>query len=345
MQRISKKVFGTHEGKPVHLFRLANANGMAAELIEFGGRIKSLSLPAAGGASDNLSVGFDDLESYIRFNPWFGALVGRTASRVSGASFEIDGTRYQLTANGPGGSNMHGGAKGFDKVIWSGEASEDASGATLELSYTSADGEEGYPGELRVKVTYRLDDDNRFHLNWEATTNAPTIVDMTSHVYLNLNGVGNADIRNELLRVNASRYLEKDATATPTGVLLPVEGSPFDLRAPKRLGDLSSDAVYNPIMALDGEGGTLREAAEVTLPEKGRSYKVVTTGRALQVFNAATVPDFFKNAGLASPYGPFPGLCLEPQNYPNAINIPSLPSPILRPGERYSEKQYFAFSW
>lgn len=343
MQRISKSLFGTHEGKPVHLFRLANAHGMSAEIIEYGGRIKGLSLPVAGGGSDNLSVGFNDLDSYVRFNPWFGALIGRTASRITGASFAIDGTTYTLTANGPGGSNMHGGAKGFDKVVWSGNAFEDASGATLELTYTSPDGEEGYPGELKAKVTYRLDDDNRFHMNWEAVTNAPTIVDMTSHVYLNLNGVANADIRNLMLRVNASRYLEKDATGTPTGVLSPVEGSPFDLRSPKRLGDLASDSVYNPIMALDGEG--LREVAKVELPARGRAYSLFTTGRALQVFNAATVPDFFKNAGLDSPYGPFPGLCIEPQNYPNAINIPSFPAPILRPGERYAQQQYFAFSW
>lgn len=346
MQRIYKEVFGEHEGKTVHLFRLVNANGMTAELIEFGGRIKGLSIPNGKGGLDNMSVGFETLEPYAeRFNPWFGALVGRTASRITGASFELDGVRYNLSANGPGGSLMHGGYKGFDKVIWSGEAEEDGNGATLKLRYTAADGEEGYPGKVDVLVTYRLDDENRFHMNWEAVTDKPTIIDMTSHVYLNLNGFHNENVMNEYLRVNASEYLEKDDTGTPTGVLYSVEGTPFDLRKAMPLDKLSNGGVYNPILKLDGEAGTLREVAEVSIPEKGRSYKLFTTGRALQVYNAYNVPQFFANNGLESPYGNAPGLCLEPQNYPNAVNIPSMPSPILRPGEVYSEKQFFAFTW
>lgn len=236
---------------------------------------------------------------------------------------------------------MHGGYKGFDKVIWTGEAEEDGDGATLKLRYTAADGEEGYPGRVDVLVTYRLDDENRFHMNWEAVTDKPTIIDMTSHVYLNLNGFRNENVMNEYLRVNASEYLEKDDTGTPTGTLFSVEGTPFDLRKAMPLDKLSNGGVYNPILKLDGEAGTLREVAEVSIPEKGRSYKLFTTGRALQVYNAYNVPQFFASNGLESPYGNAPGLCLEPQNYPNAVNIPSMPSPILRPGEVYSEKAVF----
>ena len=343
MQRIAKEVFGEHEGKTVHLFRLTNANGMTAELIEFGGRIKGLSLPAGQGKLDNMSVGFDTLEPYVRFNPWFGAVVGRTASRIAGASFELDGVRHQLSVNGPGNSNMHGGFKSFDKVVWSGEAEEDGDGATLKLRYTAADGEEGFPGKLDVTVTYRLDDQNRFHLCWDAVTDKPTIVDMTSHVYLNLNGFQNRNALNEHLKVNAAQYLEKDEAGIPTGTMFDVAGTPFDLRSPVLLEQVSNGAVFNPIMKLDGEG--MREVAEVSVPESGRSYKLFTTGRALQVYNAYNVPQFFANNGLESPYGNAPGLCLEPQNYPNAINIPALPSPILRPGEVYSERQFFAFNW
>ena len=249
MQRICKEIFGEHEGRTVHLFRLTNANGMTAELIEFGGRIKGLSIPDGKGGLDNMSMGFETLEPYAaRFNPWFGALVGRTASRITGASFELDGVRYNLSANGPGGSLMHGGYKGFDKVIWTGEAEEDGDGATLKLRYTAADGEEGYPGRVDVLVTYRLDDENRFHMNWEAVTDKPTIIDMTSHVYLNLNGFRNENVMNEYLRVNASEYLEKDDTGTPTGTLFSVEGTPFDLRKAMPLDKLSNGGVYNPIL-------------------------------------------------------------------------------------------------
>ena len=196
-----------------------------------------------------------------------------------------------------------------------------------------------------MTVTYRLDDDNRFHMNWEAVTDAPTIIDMSSHVYLNLNGFKNRDVMNEYLKVNASYYLEKDATGTPTGNFIPVEGTVFDLRTPKLMEELSQGAVYNPIMALDGEGGTLREVAEVSIPEQGRSYTLHTTARALQVYNAYNMASFYTSRGLESPFAPAPGLAIEPQNYPNAINIPSMPSPILRPGEIYSARQFFAFKW
>ena len=293
-----------------------------------------------------MSVGYDTFEPYhARFNPWLGALLGRTASRVTGARFQIDGKTYNLSASGPAGSNMHGGFVGFDSRVWTGEADSDATGATLKLTYLSPDGEEGYPGNASVTVTYRLDDDNRFHMDWEAVTDAPTIIDMSSHVYLNLNGFKNRDIMNEYLKVNASYYLEKDATGTPTGNFIPVEGTVFDLRTPKLMEELSQGAVYNPIMALDGEGGTLREVAEVSIPEKGRSYTLHTTARALQVYNAYNMASFYTSRGLESPFAPAPGLAIEPQNYPNAINIPSMPSPILRPGETYSERQFFAFKW
>ena len=306
MQRVERSVFGELNGKPIHLFRLSNANGMVAELLEFGGRIKALCIPDGQGGLDNMSVGYDTFEPYhARFNPWLGALLGRTASRVTGARFQIDGKTYNL----------------------------------------SPDGEEGYPGNAFVTVTYRLDDDNRFHMDWEAVTDAPTIIDMSSHVYLNLNGFKNRDVMNEYLKVNASYYLEKDATGTPTGNFIPVEGSVFDLRTPKLLEELSQGAVYNPIMALDGEGGTLREVAEVSIPEQGRSYTLHTTARALQVYNAYNMASFYTSRGLESPFAPAPGLAIEPQNYPNAINIPSMPSPILRPGETYSERQFFAFKW
>ncbi len=346
MQRVEKQLFGEVNGRKIHLFRLTNANGMVAELIEFGGRIKALCLPDGKGGLDNMSVGYESLAPYAeRFNPWLGALLGRTASRITQAQFELDGNTYRLSASGPAGSCMHGGFTGFDGRIWSGEAESDADGATLRLSYLSPDGEEGYPGNVDVTVTYRLDDDNRFHMNWEATTDRPTIIDMSSHVYLNLNGFRNRNVMNEYLKVNASRYLEKDDSGTPNGNFLSVEGSPFDLRTPKLLDTLSNGAVYNPIMALDGEAGTLREAAEVSIPELGRSYSLFTTARALQVYNAWNMASFYTSRGLESPFSASPGLALEPQNYPNAINIPSMPSPILRPGEKYSEEQYFAFKW
>lgn len=346
MQRIEKRVFGEISQKKIHVFRLRNAHGMVAEIIEFGGRIKALCLPDGKGGLDNMSVGYDELPPYAeRFNPWLGALLGRTASRITQAQFQLDGNTYRLSASGPAGSCMHGGFIGFDSRIWSGEADSDNSGATLKLSYLSPDGEEGYPGNVNVSVTYRLDDDNHFHMNWEATTDMPTIIDMSSHVYLNLNGFRKRNIMNEYLQVYASSYLEKDASGTPNGTFLPVKDSPFDLRSPQLLETLSQGSVYNPIMALDGEAGILRKAAEVSIPEAGRSYELFTTARALQVYNAYNMDSFYTSRGLESPFPASPGLALEPQNYPNAINLPSMPSPILRPGETYSERQYFAFKW
>lgn len=188
MQRVERSVFGELNGKPIHLFRLSNANGMVAELLEFGGRIKALCIPDGQGGLDNMSVGYDTFEPYhARFNPWLGALLGRTASRVTGARFQIDGKTYNLSASGPAGSNMHGGFVGFDSRVWTGEADSDATSATLKLTYLSPDGEEGYPGNASVTVTYRLDDDNRFHMDWEAVTDAPCELSRNMRIYVTRN--------------------------------------------------------------------------------------------------------------------------------------------------------------
>lgn len=185
-----------------------------------------------------------------------------------------------------------------------------------------------------MTVTYRLDDDNRFHMDWEAVTDAPTIIDMSSHVYLNLNGFKNRDVMNEYLKVNASYYLEKDATGTPTGNFIPVEGSMFDLRTPKLLEELSQGAVYNPIMALDGEGGTLREVAEVSIPEQGRSYTLHTTARALQVYNAYNMASFYTSRGLESPFAPAPALPSNRRTTPTPSTSPPCRRPFSAPAKR-----------
>ncbi|MFR4118470.1 MAG: galactose mutarotase [Bilophila wadsworthia] len=268
----------------------------------------------------------------------------RTASRVTGARFQIDG-RPIICPPAARRQQHARRLRGLRQPRMGRRSRQRRHRRHAEAHVSLSDGEEGYPGNASVTVTYRLDDDNRFHMNWEAVTDAPTIIDMSSHVYLNLNGFKNRDVMNEYLKVNASYYLEKDATGTPTGNFIPVEGSVFDLRTPKLMEELSQGAVYNPIMALDGEGGTLREVAEVSIPEQGRSYTLHTTARALQVYNAYNMASFYTSRGLESPFAPAPGLAIEPQNYPNAINIPSMPSPILRPGETYSERQFFAFKW
>ena len=335
MQRIERSVFGELNGKPIHLFRLSNANGMVAELLEFGGRIKALCIPDGQGGLDNMSVGYDTFEPYhARFNPWLGALLGRTASRVTGARFQIDGKTYNLSASGPAGSNMHGGFVGFDSRVWTGEADSDATGATLKLTYLSPDGEEGYPGNASVTVTYRLDDDNRFHMNWEAVTDAPTIIDMSSHVYLNLNGFKNRDVMNEYLKVNASYYLEKDATGTPTGNFIPVEGTVFDLRTPKLMEELSQGAVYNPIMALDGEGGTLREVAEVSIPEQGRSYPCTPRPAPCRCTTPITWPRSILPAGWNPPSPRPPALPSNRRTTPTPSTSPPCRRPFSAPAKR-----------
>lgn len=343
MPEIIKEIFGQINRRNVHLFRMRNRHGLTVELIEYGARIKSLLIPIGQNKYDNISVGFDNLAAYTHFNPWFGAVLGPTAGRVDQARFKLDGIEYRLEPNGPGGTSLHSGQSGFDKAIWTGKINESAQ--EIIFNYLAKDGEGGYPGNLSVTASYRLDDENRFHMSWTGICDQPTVLDMTSHVYFNLNGVNRQNVHNEFLQISSAVYMEKDANGTLTGNMLPVQDTCFDLRSPRRISEISQAEAFNPVFKLDDQAGRLRPVATVSLPENGRSYILYTTAQALQVYDGYTVPDYYEANGLASPFGRAPGLCLEPQNFPNAINLPALPSPILYPGQLYAEQHYFGFNW
>ena len=331
-------VFGAVDGRNVQGFRMHNAHGMIMEVIEYGARIRSLRLPRPRGGHDEITVGFDRLEDYLGFNLYFGAVIGRTAGRTGSAPFELDGESVTLTANA-GTAHQHGGKTGFDRVFWRGSVEEDGA---VRLEYRASHLEEGYPGNLHAAVVFRLNDENVLSIVFEGTTDRATPVDMTSHVYLNLNGVGNRNVQNEHLVVNASRFLNKTPTSEED-LILPVDNTPFDLRLPRTLSELSGDSLFNPVMVLDGDSASVREVARVYVPSLGRGYVLSATGSAMQVYNAFNIPEVMAGNGVHSDLEAGCGLCLEPQGFPDAVHHPSLPGSILRPGETYRHELRFAF--
>lgn len=331
-------VFGAVDGRDVKGFRMCNAHGMIVEVIEYGARIRSLRLPRAGGGHDEITVGFDNLKDYLGFNLYFGAIIGRTAGRTGAEPFDLDGEKFTLSANA-GTAHQHGGKTGFDRVLWRGTVEKNGA---VRLEYEAAHLEEGYPGNLKAAVIYQLNDENVLTISFEGTSDRATPVDMTSHVYLNLNGVGNHNVQNEQLVVHASRFLNK-TPSSEEDLILPVEKTPFDLRSPHTLSELSGDTLFNPVMVLDGDPASVREVARVELPSLGRSYSISATGAAMQVYNAFNIPTVMANNGVQSNLEAGCGLCLEPQGFPDAVHHPSLPGNILRPGEVYHHEIRFAF--
>lgn len=340
MQNVKIRTFGKLEEKQVKAFCLTNSKGMSVEVIEYGARIRSLRIPTAHGSRE-VTVGFDSLDNYLGYNVYFGAVLGRTANRTAGASFSLDGKQYHLSANA-GTAHLHGGSQGFDRVLWHGEVISEQTPA-VRFSYTSNDGEEGYPGTVHASVTYTLTDDNNLLLDFSAITEQASPVDMTTHVYLNLNGVPEGTVENEIVQIHASQYMEKDSTLNVTGKILSVDGTNFDLRTPKELGQVAGPAVFNPILVLDGDSESIREIARVSLPDKSCGYTISATGHALQVFNAYGVSADLKSKGVETNLPVACGLCLEPMGFPNAVNLPQLPTNILRPGEQYDHHIRFAF--
>ena len=340
MKNVKIRTFGNLKEAPVKAFCLTNENGMSVEIIEYGARIRSLLIPTKNGMRE-VTVGFDSLDSYLDYNVYFGAILGRTANRTAGASFSLDGKRYQLSVNA-GTAHLHGGIQGFDRVLWHGEDVSDQYPA-VRFSYTAEDMEEGYPGRVHVSVTYTLTEDNHLLLDFSACSEQTSPVDMTTHVYLNLNGVPEGTVENEVVQIHASRYMEKDPTMNVTGKLISVDGTNFDLRTPVELGKVAGPNVFNPILVLDGDADSVREIAKVSLPDESCGYTISATGHALQVFNAYGVSADLKSKGVETNLPVACGLCLEPMGFPNAVNLPHLPQNLLRPGEQYSHHIRFAF--
>lgn len=347
---VERAYFGTTaEGDTIETFTLRNAGGMAVEVITYGGIITSLSTPDREGTMADIVLGFDALEPYLAQPPYFGALIGRYGNRIGGARFTLDGRTYMLAAN-DGPNHLHGGVRGFDKVVWSGEPFENATDRGVVLRYTSPDGEEGYPGTLAVQVTYTLTDANELAVDYLATTDAATPVNLTQHSYFNLAGAGHGTILDYELMIAASSYTPVDTTLIPTGEIAPVESTPFDFRTPTAIGaridaddaQIRAGGGYDHNWVLDRSGTGMELAARVVHPASGRTLEVRTTEPGLQ-FYAGNFLDgtITGKGGLVYAYRG--GFCLETQHYPDSPNQPSFPSTILRPGEEYRTRTVFAF--
>lgn len=347
---IDRQAYGQLEdGRTVDLYRLKNANGMAIEVITYGGIITSWTAPDKTGAYENVVLGYDSLAQYLASNPYFGAIIGRYGNRIAGGQFTLEGTTYALATN-DGPNHLHGGLKGFDKVLWSADTATSAEGASLILSYESPDMEEGYPGRLSVQVTYTLTADDALQVDYEAATDKATIVNLTQHSYFNLSGDFNQSILDHELMIAADQYLPVDATLIPTGELAPVEGTPFDFREAKMIGrdieaghpQLELGKGYDHCWVLN-EQDRMRRVASAYHPGTGRQLEVFTDEPGIQFYSGNFLDGTLPMPGGGT-YGHRTGFCLETQHYPDSPNQKDFPSVVLRPGETYKTRTAFKFS-
>jgi len=341
--------FGAVAGQNVELYTLTNAHGIEVRIMTYGATIVSLKTPDRHGRLQNIVLGFDQLREYVADAvPYFGATVGRYANRIATGHFTIDGASYQLPLNNAPNS-LHGGTRGFDKRVWS--ADRDHSGNSLRLSYVSAAGEEGYPGELTAHATYRLTDDDSLAIRFEATTTAPTPVNLANHAYFNLSGDPARPIVDHFLQIDAEAYTPVDATLIPTGELRAVTGTAFDFRRATRIGKRieTNDAQlafghgydHNWVLAPAPAKSALRPAAVLTDPGSGRVLEIRTSQPGLQFYSGNFMNG--KPSGQGSVFGYRTGLCLETQHFPDSPNHPAFPDTILRPGQIYAETTVLRF--
>lgn len=344
---IAKSDYGqTPDGQSVAQYKLTNASGMEVDVITYGGIITSWKAPDRNGKLANIALGFDNLAQYVTENPYFGAIIGRYGNRIAKGKFTLDGQTYQLETN-DGPNHLHGGTKGFDKVVWAADTTVTDQGATLRLSYTSADGEGGYPGTLKAVVTYTLTADNALEVAYEATTDKTTIVNLTQHTYFNLSGDFKQTILDHELMMRAPQYLPVDATLIPTGELADVAQTPFDFTTPKTIGqDIAAKHVqlergkgYDHCWILDAPG-TMRHVASVVHPGTGRQLDILTDEPGLQFYCGNFLDGTLPMPGGGT-YGHRTGFCLETQHYPDSPNRADFPTTTLAPGATYKSKTVF----
>ncbi|MEM9282607.1 MAG: aldose epimerase family protein [Verrucomicrobiota bacterium] len=353
---ITESVFGIMpDGREAKIWTLTNASGMEAKVTEYGAILVSLTSPDRDGNFKDVTHGYDTLEGWLTNTSYFGATVGRFGNRIAHGKFTLDGKEYQLaTNNDPGGipCHLHGGLKGFDKVLWKGEAFEEEGSRGVSLSYVSADGEEGYPGELTVKVTYTLTDANELAWEAEATTDAPTVLNIVHHSYWNLSGDPTTSINDHKLTLHADHFLATDAGLIPTGEEVPVTGTPMDFtqatliskRVEAEFEALELGAGYDHAWVLSGKkDGELTKAARLLDPETGRVMEISTNQPAIQFYGGNFLDGTVTGKGGVV-YEHRTALCLETENYPDAPNNPKAPSAVLRPGDTYYHKMVHTFS-
>ena len=348
---IDKKPFGvTKDGIDINQYILKNANGMQITVINYGGIITSWKAKDRDGSYEDIVLGFDNLSDYESSSPYFGALIGRYGNRIKEGKFSLDGVDYTLEVNN-GENHLHGGVKGFDKVIWEVEKEVKESSASLILTYISTDMEEGYPGNLDVKVIYTLTNDDELKVRYEAETDKKTIVNLTQHSYFNLSANLSRDILAHQITIDADSFLPVDKTLIPSGELRDVEGTPFDFRVPKRVGDdinedytqLTFGNGYDHCWVLNNQNEGVRFVASAYDTLSGRSLEIFSDQPGIQFYSGNFLDGTLKSKDGGN-YEFRSGFCLETQHYPNSPNQESFPSVILNPGEKYNTETIFRFS-
>lgn len=343
----SVEEWGEADGKKVHLYTLKNANGLILKVTDYGCIVTELHVPGSDGELADIVHGFDNLQAYLDGHPYFGAMVGRVANRIGDAKFSIDGEEYTLAANN-GKNHLHGGEKGYDKVVW--DAAQE--GNKVTFSYTSADGEEGYPGTVKITVVYELTDANEFRIEMKATSDKKTPFNLAHHTYWNLGGTGSGLILDHELQLMAAKYTVFDETGIPTGEIADVAGGPLDFTAAKTVGkdieQIPADEAsgnpggYDHNWVVDGTVGELRAAAKLRHPASGRVMEISSTQPGIQFYTGNYMDG--STAGKGAKHEKRSALCLETQHFPDSINQPDFPSSVIGPGADYHEVMVHTFS-
>lgn len=345
---VQKREFGRMpNGTPIYEFTLKNSKGAEARIINYGGIITAVRVPDKQGKMGDVVLGYDNLEGYLKETPYFGALIGRYGNRIGNAKFSLNGKEYKLAAN-DGPNTLHGGIKGFDKVVWTPKVMATLSGPALELTYLSKDGEEGFPGNLNVRAVYSFGEDNAIKLVYTATTDQDTVLNLTQHSYFNLKGSG--DILDHVVMIPADTFTPVDSTLIPTGELKPVEGTPFDFRKPTPIGARINQADeqlrigkgYDHNWVINKKSG-LTLMARVQEPTTGRILEVFSTDPGLQFYSGNFLDGKITGKGGWA-YQFRNGFCMEPQHFPDSPNKPSFPSVVLKPGQNYNHTIIYRFS-
>src|SRR4051812_38510927 len=337
------------DGKAVEVYTLTNVRGMEVRAITYGAIIQAIRVPDRDGRLDDITLGYDSLPGYLTASPYFGAVVGRYANRIARGQFTLGGQTYRLAANN-GPNHLHGGLKGFDKVVWEAKSFQRGDTVGVEFQHTSPDGDEGYPGTLHVSVTYTLTPSNQLEVEYRAKADQATPVNLSQHSYFNLAGEGSGDILGHILEVDADRYTPVDSTLIPTGELASVRNTPFDFRTPMAIGarinqpdpQLKYGKGYDHNFVLNRSGSGAVHAARVEEPKTGRTLDISTTEPGLQ-FYSGNFLDGTITGKAGHVYAHRSALVLETQHFPDSPNHPNFPSTILRPGKEYRSRTVFAF--
>ena len=342
--RISKSSFGkTTDGQSVELFECVNKSGLVLKMITFGATVVELHAPDRDGKLANITLGFDSIAGYLGDHPYFGSTIGRYGNRIGNATFTLDGKQYDISANDDV-NHLHGGEIGFDAVVWKAESIKTDDSVGVKFTYSSKDGDQGFPGTLKATVVYRLTNDDALCIDYRATTDKATPVNLTNHTYWNLGGAGSGQILDHWLMLTADKFLPVDANLIPTGDLAPVAATPFDFTAMQaigsRIGQVKADPPgYDNCFVLRNQDGSMALAARVVEPKSGRVLEIYTTQPGIQFYTG----NFLDGEEARGGNQRHDAFCLETQHYPDSPNQPSFPSSILRPGETYHESTIHKF--